>query len=68
MFTRTMFATADMTDQGRLLTEVASLVDAGRIRTTIAETLRPINATSLKQAHALIESGKTRGKIVLEGF
>lgn len=68
MFTRSMFATADMTDQGRLLTEVASLVDAGRIRTTIAETLRPINATSLKQAHALIESGKTRGKIVLEGF
>lgn len=68
MFTRSMFATADMADQGRLLTEVASLVDAGRIRTTIAETLRPINATSLKQAHALIESGKTRGKIVLEGF
>ncbi len=68
MFTRSMFATADMAGQGRLLTEVASLVDAGRIRTTITETLRPINAASLKQAHAFIESGKTRGKIVLEGF
>jgi hypothetical protein len=27
-----------------------------------------INATNLKKAHALLESGKSIGKVVLEGF
>jgi len=27
-----------------------------------------INATNLKRAYALLESGKSRGKIVLEGW
>jgi zinc-binding alcohol dehydrogenase family protein len=68
MFTRAIFETADMGEQGRILAEVARLVDAGTIRTTLTETLSPINAANLKQAHALIESGTARGKIVLEGF
>lgn len=68
MFTRPIFGTADMAEQGKLLDEVARLVDAGRIRTTVTEVLSPINAANLKKAHALIESGKARGKIVLEGF
>ncbi|NHT75476.1 zinc-binding alcohol dehydrogenase family protein [Rhizobium sp. PP-F2F-G38] len=68
MFTRSIFETPDMDEQGKLLTEVAALIDAGKIRTTVTEVLRPINAKNLKQAHAVIESGKARGKIVLEGF
>ncbi|MBH0239092.1 zinc-binding alcohol dehydrogenase family protein [Methylobrevis albus] len=68
MFTRSIFGTPDMGEQGKLLTEVAALVDAGRIRTTLTETLSPISAATLKTAHALIETGKARGKIVLEGF
>ncbi|PYE25798.1 zinc-binding alcohol dehydrogenase family protein [Rhizobium sp. PP-CC-3A-592] len=68
MFTRSIFETPDMDEQGKLLTEVAALIDAGKIRTTVTEVLRPINAENLKQAHAVIESGKARGKIVLEGF
>lgn len=68
MFTRSLFETADMGEQGRLLNEVADLIDKGKIRTTVTETLRPINAENLKKAHALIESGKARGKITLEGF
>lgn len=68
MFTRSMFATADVLEQNRLLTEVSRLVDAGRIRTTLAETFGTINAANLRRAHGLIESGKARGKIVLEGF
>lgn len=68
MFTRSTFQTADMAEQGRLLAEVARLVDAGRIRTTLTETFGPINAANLKRAHALIESGTARGKVVLEGF
>ncbi|WP_116132028.1 zinc-binding alcohol dehydrogenase family protein [Tropicimonas sp. IMCC34043] len=68
MFTRAVFGTPDMAEQGKLLNEVAKLVDAGRIRTTLTETLSPINAATLKRAHALIETGTARGKIVIEGF
>jgi NADPH:quinone reductase len=68
MFARSLFGTPDMDEQGKLLDEVARLVDSGKIRTTVTETLSPINAANLKKAHATIESGKARGKIVLEGF
>lgn len=68
MFTRSMFGTADMVAQQRLLDEVAKLVDAGVVRTTVAEHFGPINAANLERAHALLRSGKARGKIVLEGF
>lgn len=68
MFARSTFATPDMAEQGRLLDEVARLVDAGKIRTTLAERFGTINASNLLRAHALIESGKARGKIALEGF
>ena len=68
MFTRSLFNTPDLLAQHHILNEVAHLVDEGVIRTTIAETLGTINASNLKKAHALIESGKARGKLVLEGF
>jgi zinc-binding alcohol dehydrogenase family protein len=68
MFTRPVFGTADMIAQHRLLSEAAELVDAGLIRTTLGEHFGRINAENLKRAHALIESGKAKGKIVLEGF
>ena len=68
MFTRSLFTTSDMVGQHYLLDEVAQLVDAGLIRTTLAERLGTINAANLKRAHALIETGTARGKIVLEGW
>lgn len=68
MFTRAMFETVDIGAQGELLTEIARLVDAGMLRTTLAEDFGPINAANLRRAHALIESGRAKGKIVLEGF
>lgn len=68
MFTRSLFKTADMVAQHRLLTEVAELVDAGVIRTTATERLGVINAANLQRAHALLESGKSRGKVVLADF
>ena len=68
MFARARFETADMGEQGRLLNEVARLVDAGQIRTTMRQNLGAINAVNLKRAHALIESGATIGKVVLAGF
>jgi NADPH:quinone reductase-like Zn-dependent oxidoreductase len=68
MFTRSMFETHDMQEQGVLLARVADLVDAGRVRTTANAVFGTINAENLIRAHALIESGKAVGKIVLEGF
>jgi NADPH:quinone reductase len=68
MFVRSSFQTPDMVEQHNLLSEVARMVDAGTIRTTVQENLGPINAANLRRAHAMIESGRTRGKIVLAGF
>ena len=68
MFTRSTFQTDDMDAQHRLLNEVAAMVDKGTIRTTVAENFGKINAANLRRAHAQVESGTTRGKIVLEGF
>lgn len=68
MFTRAMFQTADITRQGEILNQVAGLIDAGKVKSTVAETFGTINATNLMKAHTLLESGKSKGKIVLEGF
>ncbi len=68
MFARSLYETADMGEQGELLNEVARLVDAGELRTTLGERFGHINAENLKRAHAKIESGTAIGKIVLEGF
>ncbi|NUF82609.1 zinc-binding alcohol dehydrogenase family protein [Acinetobacter seifertii] len=68
MFTRSMFQTEDMQKQSELLNEVSKLVEEGKIKTTVTEVLSPINAENLKQIHQQIESGKTKGKIVLHGF
>lgn len=68
MYTRSMFNTPDQIKQHQLLNAVADLVDAGTVRTTLADHFGTINAANLKKAHALLESHKARGKIVLEGF
>lgn len=68
MFTRAMYRTSDMQAQGKLLTEAAALFDDGKLQSTCKTTLSPINAENLKRAHAMIESGKTIGKITLQGW
>ena len=68
MFTRSMFQTADMIEQHRLLTRIGQLVDSGVLRSTLAQHFGTINAANLRRAHALLESGTARGKIVLSGF
>ncbi|EIQ01141.1 zinc-binding alcohol dehydrogenase family protein [Opitutaceae bacterium TAV1] len=68
MFTRAMFATDDMIEQHRILNEIATLVEAGTLRTTLTETLGPIHAANLRAAHARLESGRTIGKLALAGW
>ena len=68
MFTRAIFQTADMIAQHNLLNDVSAMVDEGLIVTTLAKELSPINAANLRAAHALIESGRSIGKVVLSGW
>ncbi|MDE1150207.1 MAG: zinc-binding alcohol dehydrogenase family protein [Azospirillaceae bacterium] len=68
MFTRSLFGTADMVEQHKLLQEVAHLVDTGVLKTTLTHETGPINAATLKAVHAIVESGTAIGKTVLTGF
>ncbi|MFK3768470.1 zinc-binding alcohol dehydrogenase family protein [Pseudomonas putida] len=68
MFTRSLYTTEDMIKQHQLLERVSALVDEGVLKTTVGEHFGAINADNLRRAHALLESGKARGKAVLEGF
>lgn len=68
MFARPRYKTADQAEQGRILERVATLIDAGELRDTHVETLAPINAANLREAHRRLESGTTIGKLVLAGW
>jgi len=68
MFARPLHNTPDLIAQHELLNQAARLIDNGTLRTTLGEHYGKINAENLRRAHAFIESGKARGKIVLEGF
>ncbi len=68
MFTRSMFQTEDMIEQHNILNEVSKLIDNGTIKTTLGENFGTINAANMRKAHAFLETGKAKGKIVLEGF
>jgi len=68
MFTRPRFKTADQAEQGRILDRVAALIDAGELRGTRTETLAPISALNLREAHRRLESGSSIGKLVLAGW
>lgn len=51
MFTRPLYGW-NLSAQNELLTKVAQLVDAGRIRTTLTQTYSPIDAAQLRLVHA----------------
>ncbi|MDM5214674.1 zinc-binding alcohol dehydrogenase family protein [Peribacillus sp. NJ4] len=68
MFTRSLYETDDMIEQHLLLNRIADAVDHQKLKTTLAEVLEPISAENLRKAHKLLESNRTIGKVVLEGF
>jgi NADPH:quinone reductase-like Zn-dependent oxidoreductase len=68
MFTRSLFETADMEGQHRLLCEVSSLVDAGVLKSTMAQQMGSITVENLRSAHQVVETGRAIGKVVLDGF
>jgi NADPH2:quinone reductase len=68
MFARARFKTEDMAEQGRILARVAERVDAGELKDIRRETLQPINAANLREAHRRLESGGSIGKLTLAGW
>jgi NADPH2:quinone reductase len=66
MYTRSMYQTDDMEEQHRILNKLAELFDNGTLKTTLNTTLNGFTAENLKEAHRLLESGKTIGKVVIE--
>jgi NADPH2:quinone reductase len=66
MYTRSMFNTDDMIEQHVILNKIAEMIDQKEIRSTVNTVLKGFTVENLKQAHALLESGKTIGKIVIE--
>jgi len=68
MYTRSLFQTDDMIEQHNILNEASRMIDEGIIKTTVGEHFGVINAENLRKAHALLESGKAKGKIILEAF
>lgn len=67
MYTRSIFQTTDMVHQHMLLNELADWVDEGKIRSTMTKHFKPISVENLKEAYTNLLTGKTIGKIVLEG-
>ncbi|MFT5852311.1 MAG: NADPH:quinone reductase-like Zn-dependent oxidoreductase, partial [Colwellia sp.] len=65
---RSIFKAKDMIEQHHILNKVSQLIDQGHIQTTVGKNLGLINAENLRAAHTELESGKSIGKIVLEGF
>ncbi|MGB4777299.1 zinc-binding alcohol dehydrogenase family protein [Microbacterium sp.] len=64
MFARSRYGW-DLQAQHDLLNRIAALIDAGRIRSTVTRVLAPLNAARLREAHAIVETGRATGKIVV---
>ncbi|WP_218034322.1 zinc-binding alcohol dehydrogenase family protein [Acrocarpospora corrugata] len=67
VFTRPLYAPHDTTHHD-LLNVVAELVDGQQARSTLTQRMRPINAATLREAHATLERSGTIGKVVVEGW
>jgi zinc-binding alcohol dehydrogenase family protein len=65
MFTRSMFKTDDMAEQGKLLATVARLLDEGTLVTTRQKTLNGLTPENIRAMHIKQESGTMMGKQVL---
>jgi NADPH2:quinone reductase len=66
MFTRSTYETSDMIEQGRILNEISNLLDNSIIKTTLKKVLLGMTTENFKEAHQLLESGKSIGKIAIK--
>lgn len=68
MFSRSSLECADLAVQGQILERLATLIEAGELRSTLRQELTPIHAANLERAYAQLATGHTLGKIVLTGW
>ncbi len=66
MFTRSLFQTDDMIKQQEILFQIANLLDAGRLKSLLTETLTGFSAEVFKTAHQRIESSRSIGKTAIQ--
>lgn len=65
MFTRSLFNTDDMIKQQDILFQVANLLDAGRLKTTLTDTINGFGVAQIKEGHRRMESSQSIGKIAI---
>lgn len=68
MFTRIKYDTEDKIRHHQILEQISKWLDKGELKHTLTNTLSPINAANLREAHRLIEQQGMIGKLVLSGF
>lgn len=68
MFTRALYQTEDMAEQGAILNRVADWAEQGLIRSTLGECLGPLTPANLAEGYARLEAGRSLGKWVLQGM
>lgn|SRR5512138_656502 len=64
MFTRTLYETDDLHEQGRLLHRIAQLIDEGVLKSTVNGPARSLNVETLEAAHRELRAGTSIGKRV----
>lgn len=65
MFTKSLYGTDDINSQHLMLNKVSELLDQGKLTSTLTETIGPLTAVNLTEAHRRIETGSMIGKLAL---
>lgn len=65
MYTKAYYHTPDMQSQHEILNKIATLIDNSKLQCTLTQSLSPINANNLREAHSLVENGHMIGKVVV---
>lgn len=65
VFARPARRTADMSRHGELLDHIGARLERGELRSTASQYVEGLSASGLREAFALVESGRTMGKVVV---
>lgn len=65
MYTRSMYTTPDIAQQGEILAATAKLLDEGKVTSSLSKTLHGLSVETLTEAHRLVLEGHMRGKVVM---
>lgn len=68
MFARSLFKTPDFAHQGEILKHVKTMIEEGKIHSTMALDLGEMTPENIEKAHQILHSGASIGKIVMGGI